>query len=134
MPNYFDTMFKEAVDPTLDAAFAEPFGYRRRGVYADGSPIIATLSAHPILYDAVGNIVQTVHTHNFAVKASDVCFGGIVSLPHEGDEITKDMGDGTAEVYVVCKGEKSRCYDPIDGQGYRLLVFSQLTTRKEPSV
>jgi hypothetical protein len=134
MPNYFDTMFREAVDPTLDAAFAEPFGYRRRGVYADGSPILATLSAHPTLYDAVGSIVQTVHTHILALKAALISFGGMVSLPQEGDEITKDLGDGTAEVYEVCKGEKSRCYDPIDGQGYRLVVFSQLTTRKEPSV
>jgi hypothetical protein len=129
MSNYFDTMFSEAADTTLDAVFAEPFDYGHSGTLVDGSPITATLSTHPIIYDASGSVVETVHTHVFVVTATDISFNGTVRLPQPGDKITHDNGDGTQDVYEVCKGEKTRCYDPIDGQGYRLTVFTQLTGR-----
>lgn len=132
MQTIFDTCF-ESAQPEMDGAFAKSFGYRRKGRYADGSPITATLSSHPINFDEQGNIVETTRSHNFEVKATLICFDDIVMVPEAGDEWVEYADDGSAKIYEVVKGERSRCYDPIDGEENRLLVFAMATRRREPA-
>jgi hypothetical protein len=127
--SFFDDLY-QANSPVADALFGKSFGLRWAG---QAITLTAILSAHPIALDTEGNLVETSHSHNFEVTAADLELGpgGAVILPQPGMQFTEPQPDGTNAVYEVIKRQDGRCYDPLDNEATRLLVFAKLIRRSE---
>ena len=130
--SYFDSVI-EGTWPLADATFGKAFALRWRRETID--PFTAILSAHPItLNDDKHSVLETAHTHAFEVSAADVVFGGRQILPQPGMQFVETMSDGSQAVYEVVKSDRAeggRCYDPLDSEETRLLVFTVLVQGRQ---
>ena len=115
----FDRLFAD-IDPQIDALFGKGFVYRRQG---QSIPIAATLTTHKIEADEKNGLSESWHGHIFEVASDALVFDGDTFLPASGDEIAEPLADGGFEVYVVRPKPKGRCYDPLDAEQRKLLVY-----------
>jgi hypothetical protein len=115
-----------AVDGVFDALFAKSFFYRRKQTGAVLS-IVASLGSHLIeaKIEEGTMLYDSWHGHRFDVASSQLVDGAIAFVPEPGDEIAEPNADGSSQVYLVTKTTKGRCYDPIDAEERRLLVFTK---------
>jgi hypothetical protein len=127
--SFFDEVF-QANAPVVDSIFGKSYGLRWAGT---AITLTAILSAHPINFDSEGDVVETTHSHNFEVTAAALTLGqsGAVILPQPGMQFTDLQADGTNAVYEVVKRDDGRCYDPVDNEATRLLVYAKLIRRSE---
>ncbi len=123
--SFFDILIQQT-SSVADAVFGKSYALSWQGKTID--PFTAILSAHPIALDDDGHsVLETAHSHDFEITAAAVVFGGRQMLPVPGMQIVETHADGSQSVYELVKAEHlGRCYDPLDAEGTRLLVFAVL--------
>lgn len=120
--SYFDTIFG-TVDPQLDEIYGKAFFYRRCGVIIE---IIATVQAHKIEASDSNGLMGSWHGHHFELRTSDLVIGGVVFKPEVGDEIAELSDDElTYDIFQVVTPPGARCFDPVDVEEHKLMVFTQ---------
>lgn len=125
--SFFDILMQQT-SSVADALFGKSFALVWQGQRID--PFTAILSAHPISLDDDGhNALETAHSHNFEISAAALTFGGQTLLPQPGMQIVETRADGSQTVYELVKSAANgRCYDTLDAEATRLLVFTVLLT------
>ena len=124
--SFFDAIFA-AVDPILDEVFAKAFFYRREG---QSIAITASLRAHDIEANEENGLVDSWHGHNFELRSDALVVNGAFFRPEPGDEIAEPEGTGYL-IYQVMPPPKKRCYEPVDAEEVKLLVYAKFTRQEQ---
>jgi hypothetical protein len=118
--SFFDSLI-ESSSAIADDVFGKTFTFCWNG---QTCTITAILSAHPIVTEMDGQMMNSTHSHNFEINAADLVFGGSLTEPQAGMEIREALADGTTNVYEVRPHSKARAFDPLDAEQTRLLVYA----------
>lgn len=119
--SYFDSLFIVA-DPVLDEVFAKTFYYRHDGQSIE---ITASLRAHDIEANEENGLIESWHGHDFELRTDALTLDGVFFRPQAGDEIAEPIDAGGYSVYQVLPPPKKRCYEPVDAEETKLLVFAK---------
>ena len=118
--SFFDSLI-EGTSAIADALFGKKYEVSWNG---QTCTLTAILSAHPVVTENYGSIGESTHSHNFEINAADLKFGGIVTEPQVGMEFRETLADGSVDVYEVRPRDKLRCFDQLDAEDTRLIVFT----------
>ena len=129
IPSTFDAIF-QAVDPVLDAVFAQLFSYRVQGDTHNAIDVSATKQFHEVDLVTDHGLIESWIGYAFELNAADLYLTDAIT-PTPGDEIAEPMIEGGYQVYRVLPLGDNRCYAPSDTDGAKITVYAK-AIRKEP--
>jgi hypothetical protein len=121
-------MFQQA-DPILGSVFDKDVLYRSRGQTIS---LRASLRAHDIVANEENGLYESWHGHVWELRADALTIDGQTFDPVAGDEVAEPQADGTLKIYEVVPLPKKRCFDPVDAEEFKLLVYTKVI-RTEPT-